>query len=169
MYPERAPLPAFDAPIELLTACHDKVRRFATLCGRLARHTAEHGADDQARTAAAGILRYFNIAAPLHHADEEHDLFPALRALQDDGLTTVMQALEQDHAALDMLWEQARPWLEAVQHGQASPAPPALALFATRYMEHIAREEREVFPSAARLAPPTLQAIGQNMARRRGG
>ncbi|USE78644.1 hemerythrin domain-containing protein [Cupriavidus gilardii] len=162
------PIPSFESPIELLTACHDKVRRFASLCGRLAEHTARHGADDQARTAAAGIVRYFTIAAPLHHADEETDLFPALRALGDDALTAAMRALEDDHDALDALWHQARPWLEAVQQGSAGAAPEALAEFAARYLRHVEREEREVFPFAARLPEPTLRAIGQRMAQRRG-
>jgi Uncharacterized conserved protein len=169
MLPNTPTLPSFESPIELLTACHDKVRRFASLCGRLAEHTARHGADGQARTAAAGIVRYFTVAAPLHHADEEADLFPALRGLGEDVLTATMQALEDDHEALDALWEQARPWLEAVQQGSAGAAPAALAQFAARYLRHIEREEREVFPFAARLPKPTLRAIGQRMAQRRGG
>lgn len=168
MLPNTPSIPSFESPIDLLTACHDKVRRFASLCGRLAEHTARHGADDQARTAAAGIVRYFTIAAPLHHADEEEDLFPALRDLQDPALQATMQALEQDHGALDALWEQARPWLERVQQGTAEPAPEALALFAAHYLAHVDREEREVFPFATRLPDETLLAIGERMARRRG-
>lgn len=169
MLPNTPTIPSFESPIELLTACHDKVRRFAALCDRLAEHTARHGADDQARTAAAGIVRYFTIAAPLHHEDEEADLFPALRRLGEDAPMATMQALEDDHDALDALWEQARPWLEAVQQGSAGAAPEALAQFAARYLRHIEREEREVFPFAARLPEPTLRAIGQRMAQRRGG
>lgn len=169
MLPNTPTIASFESPIELLTACHDKVRRFASLCGRLAEHTARHGADDQARTAAAGIVRYFTIAAPLHHADEEQDLFPALRELQEPALTATMLALEHDHDALDALWEQARPWLERVQQGAAEPAPEALALFAARYLAHIDREERDVFSFAARLSEPTLRAIGHRMAQRRGG
>lgn len=168
MLPESPAIPTFDAPIELLTACHDKVRRFASLCPRLARHVALHGADDEARTAAAGILRYFTIAAPLHHADEEEDLFPALHALRDDALTATMQALARDHRTLDALWQRARPWLEAIRQGTAGAAPDALAQFASRYIEHVEREERDVFPASARLPETTLRDIGQRMARRRG-
>ncbi|UZN48457.1 hemerythrin domain-containing protein [Cupriavidus cauae] len=168
MLPNTPTIPSFESPIELLTACHDKVRRFASLCGRLAEHTARHGADDQARTAAAGIVRYFTIAAPLHHEDEEADLFPALRALGDETLTAAMQGLEDDHDTLDALWEQARPWLEAVQQGSADAPPEALAQFAAHYLRHVEREEREVFPFATRLPEPTLRAIGQRMAQRRG-
>ncbi|ESJ21456.1 hemerythrin [Cupriavidus sp. HPC(L)] len=169
MLPNTTTIPSFDSPIELLIACHDKIRRFASLCGRLAEHTARHGADDQARTAAAGIVRYFTVAAPLHHDDEEQDLFPALRALGDEALTSAMRALEHDHDALDALWDQARPWLEAVQQGSAGAAPQALAQFAAAYLRHVEREEHEIFPFAIRLPESTLQAIGQRMAQRRGG
>lgn len=168
MLPDSPAIPTFDSPVEMLTACHDKIRRFASLCDRLARHTAQHGADEQARAAATGILRYFTLAAPLHHADEEQDLFPALLVLGDDGLTAATRALAEDHGRLDALWARARPWLEAVQQGSASPAPHALAQFASHYVQHAAREEREVFPFAARLPESTLRAIGQRMARRRG-
>ncbi|MBY4897038.1 hemerythrin domain-containing protein [Cupriavidus sp. AU9028] len=168
MLPNGPAIPSFDSALDMLTACHGKIRRFARLCERLARHTAEHGADEQASTAAASIVRYFTIAAPLHHADEEEDLFPALRALGDDGLTSSMQDLEGDHDALEALWKQVLPWLEAVQQGSAGPAPEALFLFASRYVEHVDREEREVFARAQGLPAPILQSMGRRMAVRRG-
>lgn len=43
--------------------------------------------DVQAQAAAAQILRYFNVAAPLHHQDEDEDLFPALLALHQPALS----------------------------------------------------------------------------------
>ena len=57
--------------IEMLMACHEKVRHFAKLADRIAAHITEHGADPQAREAAKSVMRYFDIAAPLHHADED--------------------------------------------------------------------------------------------------
>lgn len=169
MLPDSPAIPSFDSPVDMLTACHDKIRHFAALCDRLARHTAQHGADEQASTAAAAILRYFTVAAPLHHADEEEDLFPALQALGDDTLTSAMRALVDDHGQLDVLWAQASPWLEAVRQGTASMAPDALAQFASHYVQHAAREEREIFPFASRLSSQTLRDIGRRMAQRRGG
>ena len=73
--------PDFGTPLAMLTACHDKVRHFAALSLKLAAHIEAKGCDDEAREPASNILRYFDVAAPLHHADEEEDLFPALRAL----------------------------------------------------------------------------------------
>ncbi|MCB1958559.1 MAG: hemerythrin domain-containing protein, partial [Rhodocyclaceae bacterium] len=67
----------FDQPFELLSACHDRVQRSLDLLRRLQDHLAIHGADGQAQDAARDVLRYFDIAAPLHHDDEERHIFPA--------------------------------------------------------------------------------------------
>lgn len=45
---------------------------------KLAFHLRDHGNDEQARQAAAYVLRYFDTAGMHHHRDEEEDLFPAL-------------------------------------------------------------------------------------------
>lgn len=169
MLPNNPAIPSFESPVELLCACHGKIRRFATLCERLAAHTTAQGADEEARSAASAILRYFTVAVPLHHDDEDQDLFPALRELRDDSLMATMRALEQEHGELEALWEQVRPWLEGVQQGSARAAPEAMAQLASRYRDHIDREEREVFGCAARLPAPVLREIGERMARRRGG
>jgi hypothetical protein len=43
---------------------------------RLVPHLARHGADGEARAAAANVMRYFDTSALHYHADEEQDLFP---------------------------------------------------------------------------------------------
>ncbi|MFC4159017.1 hemerythrin domain-containing protein [Chitinimonas lacunae] len=159
--------PGFDDPIALLMACHDKVRRFAALSLRLDRHLAERGLDEEASVAARNILRYFDVAAGLHHADEEEDLFPALRQLGDPQLDRAIAELEAEHEQLGDLWRAIRPWLETVaQHGQ--PVRPAeLESFANRYPAHAEREERELYGAASRLDRATLGRIGRNMQARR--
>ncbi|SMC28460.1 Hemerythrin HHE cation binding domain-containing protein [Andreprevotia lacus DSM 23236] len=169
MWPsDDASFPRFDEPVGMLTACHDKVRRFAALGLKLETHLAEHGADGQAAGAAEQILRYFDIAAPLHHADEEEDLFPALRALDDAQLHAALSRIEAEHVALAALWQAVRSWLLAVVAGQVLPAPNALSEFARAYPAHAADEEALLYPAAARLAPEVLAQIGQRMQARRG-
>ena len=103
--------PVIDDPMDLLLACHGKVRHFCQLLERLSRHVLQHGSDDQARDAAIAIGRYFTIAAPLHHEDEDLDLYPAL-AQMDASLADVAQALSQEHAALNAQWAQVSAWLD---------------------------------------------------------
>ena len=61
-------------PLAMLSACHERVERQCRTLTRLLPHLAQHGADAQAREAGQAVLRYFDEAAPNHHADEEDDL-----------------------------------------------------------------------------------------------
>lgn len=160
---------ADERPLELLYACHERVRRFTTLAGRLAVHVAESGADEQARDAATQILRYFELSLPNHHADEEEDVFPALRELRDLALAGSIAALEAEHAVLDALWHEVAPWLKRIAQGASEPAPQGLAQFVADYAVHTEREEREVFVAIERLPASTVDAIAQRMRARRGG
>ncbi|SMC16730.1 Hemerythrin HHE cation binding domain-containing protein [Andreprevotia lacus DSM 23236] len=160
---------SFESPLELLLACHERIRRFCTLLERLGVHLATHGSDDMARDAATGILRYFDIALPLHHQDEDDDLFPALLAVAGSALQAELAALQQEHAQLLPLWPPLRAVLVAVQAG-ASPAWPAAAAadFAARYHAHVSREETMVYPHAEQLLPAAMLAqLGERMAARR--
>lgn len=159
--------PSIEDPLELLKACHDKVRRFSALVPRLRDHVAQHGADAQAQEAARSILRYFEMAAPLHHDDEEQDLFPALRALGQTNLNRHMDELQAEHADLAGLWLQVRPWLQATAAGQALACPDAADTFAQRYPAHAQREEDEVYPAAVGLDEACLRRISAAMVARR--
>lgn len=160
--------PGFDDPIALLCACHDKVRRFAALSLRVDEQVRRSGADAETMRAAADILRYFSVAAPLHHADEEEDLFPALHALGDPELSALVHSIEAEHDQLAMFWTPVRYWLEQLVQGLASPAPAELTDFARLYPEHANREEQQLYGAAVRLQPELLKAMGQRMAARRG-
>ena len=77
--------PSFDDPLGMLRACHGRIERQLVTLDRLERHLPEHGADADAQAAAAAILRYFDNAAPNHHADEEASVFPRLLARAPDA------------------------------------------------------------------------------------
>ena len=169
-------LPGMDSPIEMLTACHQKVRHFARLSGKLAVHLESAGADADAQEAARNILRYFDTAGPLHHRDEEDDLFPALReAAASAGDTPEMQRLcsaiaevQAEHAVLDTLWAEVRAWLERVEQGHSDPAPAGVEVFAVQYPMHAGREEAEIYTHARLLTKSQLALIGRRMSERRG-
>jgi len=160
--------PRIDDPMALLRACHEKVVRFTQLAQRLQAHVAEHGVDAQAREAATAVLRYFTLAAPLHHADEDEDLFVALRALGHADLNARIDALQQEHDTLATLWQPVRAWLAQLAEGQAPvDEAPDVAGFATRYRAHAAQEEASVYPHAAELSAAVLRALADAMVARR--
>jgi hemerythrin-like domain-containing protein len=163
--------PRIDDPLELLQACHDKVRRFTNLALRLREHLAQLGPnalpDQQAREAAQSILRYFKVAAPLHHDDEELDLFPALLGLELPEVNATMAELAREHQSLGQLWQTLQAWLQDIADGFAHVTPPELDAFVAGYLAHVRREDEGVYPLARMLAPEVLKCISAAMVARR--
>jgi hemerythrin-like domain-containing protein len=164
----------FEAPLALLAECHRRVERQCATLQRLAPHLAVHGSDVAAAEAARAVVRYFDLAAPKHHADEEEDLFPALfeAVAGSDAvcLRGLVDALCADHRVLERQWHALRAVLDDVAAQRpARLDEDAVAAFAGRYAAHIAREEGELLPMAQRLLDEEVVArLGQAMRRRRG-
>lgn len=169
-----APQAGFEVPLEMLSACHGRVERQCETLRRLVPHLAAHGPDGDARKAAAAVLRYFDTAARHHHEDEEHDLFPALlKHATGDALaqvTTLVAQLLREHRLLEQRWLRVRAVLQQVAQGRPAPLPAdEVEALATLYESHIALEEGELLPLAARLlSGAPLEAIGRAMRERRG-
>lgn len=163
----------FDEPFAMLDACHDRVRRSLDLLERLRAYLQDKGCDDSVRQAARDVLRYFDIAAPLHHEDEEMHVFPPLLENGTPEVRAAVQQLQADHLVMHSHWQATRERLEALVQGQTdtfTPEDEALfARFAGGYATHIRTEEDLVYPATrALLAPAAVQAMGAEMRRRRG-
>jgi hemerythrin-like domain-containing protein len=171
---ETGPAVGFDTPLAMLAECHRRVERQCATLARLVPHLAARGSDAAAAEAATAVMRYFDTAAPNHHADEEDDLFPALLESMAGSdavcLREIIASLSADHRELDRRWAALRRVLEPVAAG----LPGALSAddvksFADLYARHIAREEGELLPMAERLlADADLDRIGASMRCRRG-
>lgn len=165
------PAASFDDPIALLMACHERVNQYAGLAFKLAQYLPDHGADEQARQAAASILRYFDVAAPLHHQDEEEDLFPLLAERGDEALRQLAGVtMFAEHVELAQLWQQVRAKLVAIAAGESAELPLELAReFSQRYPAHALVEDEQIYPHAASLlSQEELAELGRRMAARRG-
>jgi len=166
-----SPGAGFEAPFEMLAACHERVQRSLALLGRLVAHGRAHGADAQVRQAAADVVRYFSLAAPQHHADEERHVLPRLAADPRPEVRAAVQQILDDHAAFARLWSALGPALAAVHQGGPADWPRIAGLaeaFTARHADHLRLEDGLLFPAAAQgLAPPDLAAMGREMAARR--
>jgi hemerythrin-like domain-containing protein len=171
-----APAAGFEAPFDMLGACHERVERMLGLLAKLQHHVRVRGWDESVASAARDVMRYFDLAAPLHHEDEERHVFPALLTGDDVALRQVVQGLQREHRQMETAWAQAREVLAGV--AQQPPASWArfspedtvsLASFARLYDRHLREEDGLVYPAAqAALAPEALQAMSADMMRRRG-
>jgi len=168
------PAPDFGQPIAVLKHCHGRIRKQLATLDKLLAHLPEFGADEQARQAAAAVLKYFEQAAHLHHEDEEQDLIPMLRALAQGEDAATLQALApvilQDHKDMDALWQDLHEQLTAIAEGTAATlSASAVQRFIQRYAAHMEREESTLAPMALRLfGPEQMAQIGAAMQRRRG-
>lgn len=195
LHPGSSPAAGFDRPFEMLDACHERVRRSLDLLGRLVAHLERQGVDAMARDAAHDVWRYFSIAAPQHHQDEERHVFTwAARSGRAD-LAAAAVRLQMEHRDFDRQWHSLGPLLQAL-HGRrvpaaghdgatgtavetaAAPPPDLIALcaaarrFIDSHQDHLALEDGLLLPAAAqacaRLDPSVRLAMGAEMAARRG-
>src|SRR5262245_39765786 len=113
----------FEQPFAMLEACHERVLRSLDLLQRLLEHMERVGRDEQARAAAHDVWRYFELAAPAHHTDEERHVLPLLRQSGDPKLIEVAHRLQADHDALHAVWRELGPLLTKV-HASPSPLTP---------------------------------------------
>jgi hemerythrin-like domain-containing protein len=167
----------FDEPLGLLSDCHRRIEHFLKVLATIAGRPGASGLSAAERAQLQGALTYFATAAPKHTADEEQRLFPRLEAASDESARhalDVVRWLERDHrradahhAAVDQL---GRRWLaeNALSDEAVSDLRHHLAELRELYRAHIAVEDHELFPAAARvLSTSELHAIGREMAARR--
>ena len=169
-----SPAAGFEAPLEMLSACHGRVERQCETLLRLLPHLAANGPDQAAREAAQNVMRYFDTSARHHHADEEQDLFPALLlsapAAELAPLRELIDTLQAQHRELEQVWGALRRTLAGISEGTVRELDATeVRRLADLYRSHIAREEAELLPFAARiLSIDQLDGVGRAMRERRG-
>lgn len=168
------PAAGFEAPLEMLSACHGRVESQCQTLLRLVPHLAASGPDDAAREAAKNVMRYFDTAARNHHADEEEDLFPALLQSATGAdlvrAQSLVAALQAQHRELEQVWAHLRSKLEGVCLGSLRELSlDEVGRLVWLYRDHIALEEENLLPLATRVMDAAhLDGVGRAMRLRRG-
>jgi hemerythrin-like domain-containing protein len=168
----------FTDPIGMLGDCHRRIERFLDVLLRVVQETGGGGLTEAQHGSFDNALRYFREAAPRHTADEEESLFPRLRQMKDPrapALLARIESLEEEHGCADRLHAEVdrlgQAWLThgSLPAGDGARLATILGGLRDIYRHHIAAEDNEVFPAAAAmLSGAELQAIGKEMASRRG-
>lgn len=158
--------------VGLLSECHERIRSFIALAQRV---TQERLAEDDVRTAAMAVRRYFVEALPLHVADEEQSLTPRLRG-RSPTLDAALAQMGDEHSEHAAGLAELVSACEALAHDPGSAAARAqLALTATRlgaaFDEHLRHEEVHIFPAIERELDQAAQAdvVRELRARRQPG
>lgn len=159
-------------PLGWIEACHARIEARLSTLARLEAHHAARGADAELARAVEGIVRYFDEAAPHHHADEDLDLFPRLRrhalARGDGRVLAALDEAGSAHGPLEAAWDELRPGLLAIDAARG-PDRRAIEAFSSAYRAHMTLESDTILAAARRwLDAGECREIGAAMARRRG-
>lgn len=172
------PSPTFHQPLELLSDCHRRVESFLRALILVAEQAHGNELDSRQREALETALRYFREAAPKHTADEEESLFPRMREADNSTATEVLEkikALEADHQVAhgghELVEKLGQKWLSSsrLSPDETTRLCDTLHALQAIYERHIAIEDNEIFPVAAKvLNQEALDKVGREMAQRRG-
>ena len=169
----RLPYEPGQEPLQAMADCNERLLQHCATLRRLAPYLGECGFDPQARTAVDQLSRFFDHALPLHHADQEQDLFPALLEAMAGShavcLHELGDGLAQEHRELQRLWLGLRPALQDLASGRVGSLPAQeVEGFIARCQACAAREDGELLPMAARLLlDGQLEQLAEGMRRRR--
>jgi iron-sulfur cluster repair protein YtfE (RIC family) len=141
--------------VDLLNECHDRIRAFIGLAGRLAK--AEEITNDEIRDAATRVTKYFSEALPLHVADEEQSILPRLqgKTVEVDSALLEMQKEHSEHEL------QVETLLGICRSLQASPERlnelrehlrESSSTLERDFFAHLDKEEKVILPAIRRLA-----------------
>jgi len=166
--------PDFSQPIAVLKHCHGRIRKQLATLQNLLSHLSRHGADGAAQQAAKAVIKYFSVAAPLHHQDEEDDLLPMLRASASGEDAALLDRVVPDilaqHQQMDADWLIINSQLEQIANGSSAALSAAdVGRLNAAYEAHMAIEENQIAPMALRLFDAAQMAkLGAAMQVRRG-
>lgn len=148
--------PSLDEPLEMLEACHERIEAQLKTLERLLDYLPRHGADELACQAARNVLRYFELAGPNHHEDEERNLFPTLIARACPAKRAAVHALVDDltadHVRMAAALDVVRKQLNRIADDASDELDEAaVRRVANLYRKHIERENGELLPLSRRL------------------
>ena len=158
---------SWNEPIEMLYACHGKVKRFCRQLTILPDYLAKNGCNQAVKNDVQQILNYFNQSAPLHHDDEEKDFFPLLVKYVPEAQKNIDE-LERQHVTLHDNWAKLSEQLQALLKDERENIDVALINhFVSSYDKHIALEEPLFELGKQHLSESELREIGDIMSARR--
>jgi hemerythrin-like domain-containing protein len=158
-------------PFARLEQTHRRLEeRLSDLCCAVA-ELSDPGARSDALALIAETVGFFARGGGRHVEDEERTLFPRIRHLGE--LSAVLARLEEEHRQHQSIERELGALVDRIQENGLDPSEVPRLVEVSRkldqlYREHIAREERDLFPPLRRLLDPgTVEEMGREMMERR--
>lgn len=133
----------------LLSECHLRIRHFLSLAHRSA---TQRAGDDEVKAAAGQVQRYFAVGFPLHLADEDELIIPALTG-RDCSVDLALSRMHRDHAEHDERVSHLIKLCASIERQprclpELSRGLAASAEQLSRLLEpHMQMEEHDIFPA----------------------
>ena len=156
--------------VDLLLACHERIRRFAVLAVTVAQRQDLPG--NEVAEACVQVHRYFSEALPLHVADEDESILPRLQGASPE-IDHALRTMRDQHVEHGPKLQSLLRLTEALRvQSDAAALKSDLAVVAVdleqEFHAHLAMEESVLFP-ALRGLPGSIQAeIVAELRERRG-
>ena len=167
----------FGEPLGLLSDCHRRIEHFLAVLATITGQVDGQALNAAQRSQFQSALTYFSVAAPKHIADKEESVFPRLSVSEHPDAKAaldIVRRLERDHdeanAHHHAVNELGQKWLvdDHLERGAVRELRQHLDRLQLLYRSHIAVEDYQLFPAAARILSATdLESIGHEMATRR--
>lgn len=150
--------------IDLLFACHERIRRLSRLAQRL---TSAHGSPvSEVQEAADSLLRYFRHALPLHVADEDLTIRPRLHEIElEPEVRDALERMSAEHESIDRLLALLMPcWEKLASDGSLlgeMPLPWAdhSRMLREQLDSHLSMEEETIFPALRRYLSADSESV----------
>lgn len=162
--------PGDDTPMQLLLACHARIRKFLKVAWKLGEATDE---DPEAiKNSARDTARYFSQALPLHMDDEHDSIMPRLIG-SSESMDAALERMQREHL------EEEGAVAELVEYCEVLSKNPAdleqirenlrqcVRKLTVKLESHLSGEEREIFPALAALPADVQSTIVVEMRARR--
>jgi hemerythrin-like domain-containing protein len=161
--------PKAEGVVGRLLECHERIRRFTDMAVRLG--AAENAGEDDIRSAAGEVRRYFVEALPLHVEDEERSIVPRLEGREPE-LDAALARMHAEHESHEPLVSSLLSICDELVRTPASELRGRLIPLAADLRRelglHLEEEEAIILPAIDRLISKEEQAqIVAEMAARR--
>lgn len=155
--------------VELMLECHERIRRFTRLAEEIA--VRLDAPEQQIVEACREVSRYFTQALPLHIADEEESVLPRVSggSRELEHALARMQEQHERHASMILSLVTLLAAIEEAP-GEASlrlELGAVTAELTREFQDHLALEERVIFPAVAALSESVQAEIVAELRGRR--